>query len=95
MPLVVHVPAGTATVVSTGLGIRLPALPWYAGIGCVLLVLQWRCRSGSKAMALKMGTGGVAGPSLVLLTIGIRVLQDVLGGRLVTRGACHIIFLRT
>ena len=49
-----------------------------AGYGCVLLVLLWLVCTGSKAIAFKMVTGGVAGPSVVLLTIGIRVLQDVL-----------------
>ena len=48
-----------------------------AGCVCVLFVLHWLVRAGSKAIALKMVTGGVASPSVVLLTIGIRVMPDV------------------
>ena len=37
-------------------------------------------------MALKMVTGGAAGPSAVLLTIDLRVLQDVLRWKIVDQG---------
>ena len=46
-----------------------------AGCVCVLLVLHWLVRAGSKAIALKMVTDGVASPSVVLLTIGICVMR--------------------
>ena len=48
-----------------------------AGGVCVLLVLHWFFRAGSKATGLRMVIGGVARPSVVLLTIGIRVMRDV------------------